>query len=299
MTSTDFFVGTRKVGEGTIQLRGGKTDLYWQVREYWDELASCPLKCGGEYSKAISRRSGIKRTDKEELEAAAKADLKVIGIAGLSTELTGRLGYEITFEVEEGEVDTLRWKAPDRGALTVLLYQLTQRITLHYRDRRLLGLESWTKHITRRLNRYHDGSRRFDSHPDCGGGDPGNGGKGLIYADGQPVSFIMVYQLTEEGVQFPSHGFETPSTIQEVIGSVVRFAYEDLPPAIQFLLGPDRSDIRATLRPYTEQWLGETPADPAAETIQLKFMSIADMELGRAPESDDTAIRAAYRTMDQ
>lgn len=270
---TEYFQGERFLGDGVVGLHNGKAELQWVVHWYWDELVSCPLKCGQKYSKTLSRRSGISKTDREELEAAVKADLSVLGFAGLTTELTGTLGREITFEVEEAQEETFTWEAPPQGSLNVLWYQLVEKLSFDYRDFRFLRRGTWRKVVRRRLTRYYNGSRGTFTHPDCGPvgpvGSAEGGPTGLLLADAGTVIFLLGYRADDKAVLFPGLNLRTPEPLQVLLSRKVLFHWKDLPAADRFFLGEEQEMVGVRLRPFEGEYV--RVIDAAREEIEVSW----------------------------
>ena len=280
MDATDFFLGDRRRDGFVLDLHGGKARLSCTTVERWQEALFRTLSCGAAYVLRLTRRVGVARTEREELEAAVQSSFGLKGIAELSSKIKSRTTTEVRLEEAEEVEESFTFKAPKCGRLTVLLYQLTRLYELSYMDTRFMHRDSWTRTIVEWRNRVHDASKRSENDPSCGcDRTPRTGVEGLVYLDGGRLSLLAGYRISKGGIDFPELKVRTTNeNIADVLTLDLQAAA--LPSYLRFAAGEDRTTIPMSVRPYVAA--EEVQAIEAKEIRELLANTAKNVSLARS-----------------
>lgn len=125
------------------------------------------LKCGNRRKAVLTRRCGITREQRENLEATVKGSIGLKGIAELKSEIAGKSGIRIEFDESTETSEKFVFSAPACGRLDLTSYQLQKVYRLQYDDRRLWHKDHWTRNILEWVDQLYDDSRKYNYDPDC------------------------------------------------------------------------------------------------------------------------------------
>jgi hypothetical protein len=151
-----------------VIVQDGRATLSCTIEDRWDEILLRPLACGQKFKREITRKVGVTREDREQLEASVKSSLGLEGLARLESHITATTGQTITFEEVTEVKDTMEVEAPKCGRYTLLVYQGSQLLHFEYNDPGWFHTTRWTLTVQKWLERFADESTRVVNDPKCG-----------------------------------------------------------------------------------------------------------------------------------
>ncbi|MFC1679686.1 PleD family two-component system response regulator [Elusimicrobiota bacterium] len=235
---SNFFGGEKVIGDCQVASPNGKAQLHCKVVEKWQKIFSVVLKCGSEATRSLSRQTGISLTDRKELETTLTGSLGFKGIAQFGSEVTGKIGREITLHEVRTTKDDFTFRAPKCGYLAVLLFQLKRRIHLKYVGQRLLGPDTWEKTIEEWVDDFYELPRRAAIYDECGcTGTPDPRPDGQMQLESKNLTVRLDFNRQGDRLVFPAHPTLDPLTIRLHQGWKGRVGTEVISPHLSFLAG--------------------------------------------------------------
>jgi hypothetical protein len=205
------FDGTREVGDFTLDLFDGRATLSCTVSERWDDLMVKTIKCGDTFKRSLSRRIGVSKAEKDDLESVVKGSLGVSGLASLESGISSKRGVETRFEVVDEVQEEVSFAAPECGIRIIRLQQLQRMFRMTFRDSRAFK-KDWQKAFSERVDRVHDGGSVDKPHPDCGcepkTRDPSDG---TFIVDMGRLTLRAAFHERDGFLYFPDLGARIPS----------------------------------------------------------------------------------------
>jgi hypothetical protein len=206
MYAFNLFSGRQTFPALRLEWNKGKTVLSCAAWEEWRLIPPSPLvlSCGSERTEKMTRRYGITRTERSELEATVSGSLGVKGIAGIESAIKSGMGTEISLEAGEETESTFRFTAPPNGRRIVLLYQLTHGLHMSFEDRRFWHRDAWERTLIAWLPPVFDASKVEPVHPSCGGDvDPDRQSSGIaVQLISDTVGKLGVQWSDSKDIQF-------------------------------------------------------------------------------------------------
>lgn len=239
----------------TIPLRNKQLSI--SVDENQIELISRPIRCGQKFEREITRRIGVKKEHREDLEANVGASLGIKDIAQLESSIKSSVGQTFTFEEATEIKDKITVEAPPHGRLNLLIYQVKQTFYFECTEN-WLGIfrKTWTLTIEKWLERYIDQTTRVEYDPACGE-EPKDkdierkqpNGTIVILLEGNKYAFLTEYVQDGNQVHIPSLGLTTDASIEKILSGSAQVKAEVLPPYARFLANATTPQINISFMP--------------------------------------------------
>jgi hypothetical protein len=165
------------MGIGVIPAKSGEEshsrpfiigDLVIIQTNYWKRIHFCNINCGAPCKVTWGYKRGISNAKTNEISSKISADLKGIGLPGISSEIGSKTGNTITVSSEEqGSREFIR-TAPINGGVTHAHWQLMERFTVFWEVKKLWWLKSkMEKRVVEGETDIFDESHKFYERSDC------------------------------------------------------------------------------------------------------------------------------------
>jgi hypothetical protein len=252
MDSIDLFTGTRELKRFSKTLHEGKATLSCIITERWHRIVERSVKCGAGFSRKLTSRLGIERTEKEELEGVVKGSLGLTSIASFESTIRASTGLDTRLEYTSELEESFDFKAPQCGLRTIDLYQLQRLYYLEFEDTRVFRRENWNKEFLCWVDRIHDGGSSVEWIPECGceKRTPPQDADGKFYINLGKVSFLSSFEEREGYVHIPGAKARVSAGISKTKASTVNLQRRMVPEHLLFLAREDADRFQARFVPY-------------------------------------------------
>lgn len=72
--------------------------LHCTIEDVWEQVLSCQIKCGKNFRRTTNKKIGVRREQREDLEATVKGSFGIKGIAELESSIKANTGMLVSFE---------------------------------------------------------------------------------------------------------------------------------------------------------------------------------------------------------
>jgi hypothetical protein len=247
-----------------------KKKLTCTVEEMWVEIISRPLLCGQKFERTVTRRTGVSREHRENLEANIGASLGIKGLAKLESAIKTATSSTYTFEEMQEVTEKISIEAPVNGRYTLLTYQLKQIFRFEYVDTWFgWARDRWTLTVEKWLEKYLDQSQRVDYDPACGGKmtmpqkivfRPED--QIVLALEGNKINVVAGVQEENDRVRLPTLNLAADANIKSVMTGNLRVDAENIPEHLRFLGNIQKRQITASIVPV------KRPAPIAAVVVK-------------------------------
>lgn len=279
----------------TFEIDFGKRGrLKCNVQTNWEEILSLVLRCGTKQKREVTRRSGVRREHRENLETNLKGSLGLKGLATFESAIHASTSEAITFEEIREVKDTFVFEAPKRGRRTVLTYQQKQVFHFEFEDDRWYHKNRWTLRVEKWLERYHDDSKVIDYDPQCGGKQVTTGdidGNLVFVPTKGNLSMSLDYQAKGNEVSFPALKALVSDSVDNLPHATGQIPGELLSPHLIFLSDQKTEHITGKFLESKEVVLGLPGHE--AETLPLERGYTYEMIRERCLPQDERIVSVA------
>lgn len=252
MEDIDLFTGTRELKRFSLSLDEGKATLACIVTLRWHELLVRTLKCGAKYTRKLTSKLGIEKTQREDLEAVVKGSLGFPGVGKFESAIQAKAGFEARLEYASELEETFEFDSPKCGIRTIMLYQLQWLYQLTFKGRRFFKDEEWERNFVCWSDRIHDGGRsiEFDSECGCEPPSPRPEPDGSFYINLGRISLLSPFNEKEGYIYIPGVKARLTRDISRTSVSTVNLQRRMIPKHLLFLAREDADAFQARFVPY-------------------------------------------------
>ena len=168
MTDMKYYEGKKELKELSWSESYGKVHISYSVTEEWERVKARSIGCGEEINLSLKKKNGIKSTHKTELSSMVKGSIGQKGIAQFETQISEKIGIEISHEDYREEEESQPIKAPDCLRKHIIIYQLVHRHVFNIKDKRFFLFNNGEQKVE--LKEYLDemwASTPTVSDPEC------------------------------------------------------------------------------------------------------------------------------------
>src|SRR5574337_411014 len=102
----EYFLGRRELASFIIELDRGHAVLKCNVAEYWSPIINDSSKCGATLTYELSKKTGIKESEKAAFEDSIEASIGMKDIAQIRAVTKQNIATEIDWETIQEEKRT-------------------------------------------------------------------------------------------------------------------------------------------------------------------------------------------------
>jgi hypothetical protein len=261
---TEYFVGRRTSEPIHIPVHNGHAILQCTVTEAWEPICNRTIRCGAKQSIKITRKIGVRKSDKEVIAGTIEGSIGLAGITQLKSVLTGTRERQLDWSEEKSVEETFEFPAPQCGRYLALVYQLMRTIDLHYQDSRIRTLwASWRATIHESTEDLFDDSKSIKNDDACGCADEVRKADpdGFVQIALGSVSMVVPYRRTDEAFVLEIHGKELRTELDLTQSFPGTLRGEFIPPHIAFLMTGERriyEQYTVNVSPYAEKQITPT-----------------------------------------
>ncbi len=197
-----YFLGREEVAKFDIKLKNEKANLHCIVTEYWSSILNDSAKCGATITHEVSRKIGLKKSEKEDFEKAIEGSIGSKNIAKVKAATKNNISSEFHWEVIKEEKRVFEFPSPKCGNYLALQYQKHREYNYSYQEEGWFHKSSWQFSLTEHTNCFHDDSKIIDPDSSCNcTPKPKIDYDGLVHVDFGDVSMNALYRKTEIGIE--------------------------------------------------------------------------------------------------
>ena len=281
----EYFLGRRDIASFTIELDRGNAVLKCNVAEFWLPIINDSSKCGATLTYELSKKSGIKESEKVAFEDSLEASIGLKSIAQIKAVAKQNLSTEVNWESIEEEKRTVVFPSPKCGKYTALQYQKLRDYHFIFQEKKWFHKNSWQSYFTEHTKFYHDDSKTIDPDPSCNcePKEPRDY-DGLLHVDFGNTSMIAPFRKTSAGIEIELSGKKANIEATGDSSFILDIPIEYVPESLKFLGDMNKGSYEATVTPYSEaaitQELSSAYEVEAVEmTIQPLSSSEGEMEV--------------------
>lgn len=251
MEGIDLFTGTRELTRFSLPLNEGKATLACVVTIRWHELMVRTVKCGAKYSRKLTSRLGVEKSQREDLEAVVKGSLGFPGVGNFESTLQAKAGFETRLEYASELEESFEFDSPKCGIRTIMLYQLQRVYHLTFKGRGFFKDEEWEKSFVCWSDRIHDGGKRMEFDPECGCEPPTRPDPdGTFYINLGKISLLSTFHEREGRIYIPGVKARVTPEISRTKASTVNIQRKMIPKHLLFLAREDADAFQARFVPF-------------------------------------------------
>jgi len=280
-----FFLGKIVVADFTIDLDNGRSALKCSISEYWSPIINDSAKCGATLTYELSKKSGIRETERLAFEGAIESSIGMKNIAQIKAAAKQNLSSEVYWESIQEEKRTVVFPSPECGEYTALQYQKLRSYDFVFQQEGWFNKNSWESQFTEYTKQYHDNSRSIDPTPDCGC-QPKNPDNfdGMMHVDFGETSFLVPFRRTDAGIELILNGKVEAIETTGDSPFMIDISIDCIPESLKFLGEMDNASYSATASPYSEEDIAVTISPVyEVEVIGVPFPSEGMLDVEPSP----------------
>lgn len=250
----EYFLGRREIASFTIELDRGNAALQCNVAEYWSPIIHDSSKCGAKLTYELSKKTGIKESEKVSFQDSLKASIGLKSIAQIKAVAKQNLTTEVHWDTVQEEKRTLECPSPECGKYTALQYQKLRDYHFIFQEKKWFHKNSWQSYFTEYTMCYHDDSKTIDPDPSCNcKPNKPNDWDGLLHVDFGDMSMIIPFRKTNAGIEIELSRKRANVEATGDSSFILDIPIEYIPDSLKFLGNMDKKSYQATISPYSEQ----------------------------------------------
>lgn len=273
-----YFPGIKNLATFILTLHDGNANLRCTISEEWRVVCQDVARCKATGHCNLTKRLGLKKSDREALDGSIKSSIGLSGVAKLESEVKAKMETEVVWEEETVEDKGFAFVAPDCGRYMALKYQLLRLYRLDYQDHRLFHKDSWSRTITERLNIFDDASKQvlYDEDCGCGGSRPKDYNE-MYHVDMGNIGMLVPGWRTPSGCELDFQG--TKVIVEISLREVFRASIgkDLLPESLLFLAGDNRESYDGVFTPYSEPAI-RSASDSMEFAAEASLVTVGQIE---------------------
>jgi len=249
----EYFLGRRDVASFVIELERGNKLLQVHVAEYWDLIISDTVRCGAKITLELSRKTGIRKSEKESFENSIGASIGVKSIAEIRALTKENLATEIYWEAIQEEKKTGEYPSPQCGRCDILHYQKLREYHFIYQEKKWFHKNSWQRYLIEHTKYYHDDSKTIKYDPNCPCvPDDTRDYDGLLHIDFGVTSMLAPFRRLASGIEVDLSGKQANIDVTGDRSFQATIPKDFIPESLIFLGNMNEDSYEAEIRPYSE-----------------------------------------------
>ncbi|MFM4650963.1 hypothetical protein [Aeromonas bivalvium] len=276
----EYFLGRRDIASFTIELDRGNAVLQCDVAEYWSPIIHDSSKCGAELTYELSKKTGVKESEKVAFEDSLEASIGLKSIAQIKAIAKQNLTTEVHWESVQEEKRKVVFPSPECGKYTALQYQKLRDYHFTFQEKKWFHKNSWQSYFTEHTKFYHDDSKTIDPDPNCNckPKEPSDF-DGLLHVDFGDTSMIAPFRKSSTGIEIELSGKKANIEATGDSSFIVNIPIEYVPDSLKFLGDMKEESYEATATPYSEPVITHELAHSyEVEAVEMTIQPLSSSE---------------------
>jgi CheY-like chemotaxis protein len=245
MNTFEYFEGKRELADRCWSEKYGKVEVSYSVTEEWERMKGRSIGCNEQINLKFKRRSGIKSSYKYELTSMLKGSLGQKGIAQFESQLSAKVGIEVTTEDYIEDEEELPIKAPECLRKNIIIYQLVNRHVFIIRDERFFNFNKGEQKLE--LKEYADfiwTSTPTVPDPDCDGCEDIDNNDGVINLILNNLGITSGFNNSDNGLYVEALDLELGHDVIENTNQVhSSLSVNDIPEYLSYIARFDQKKV--------------------------------------------------------